>query len=98
MQIIVDGKPFTPQKYPEIVTALCGVVNHEGLIPQSIKENGEAAVYGRAVELYMLTTALAMRLAVGDVELVEKGDKAHKKAIQQKLMAEIRRDWCEGAD
>lgn len=98
MQILIDGKPFTPEKDREIVTALWGVSNHEGLISETAKEDGAFSIHGKAVDLYLLTAVLAVRLAAGDVELVEKGDKAHKKAYQQKLMAEIQRDWCEGAD
>ena len=98
MQILVDGKPFTPEKNEEIITALWGVANHEGLISETAKEDGELSIRGKAVDLYLLTAVLAVRLAAGDIELVEKGDTAHKKAYQQKLMDEIQRDWCGSTD
>lgn len=94
MQILVDGKPIKFTKEQEIITALWGVANHEGLIPADIQSDGEISIRGKAVDLYLLTAVLAMRIAAGDIELVEKGDKIHKKAYQEKLIKEIQRDWC----
>ena len=98
MKILIEGVPYAPEKDPEIATALWGTSQMVGAIPSPSKENQGFAIHGNAVDLYLLTATLAARIAVGDVELVEKGDKIHKRDYQQKLIREIQRDWCSTND
>lgn len=91
MEIVLNQEPVIPEHSPEIVSAIWGVSQHVGLT----QEDGEdVAIRGNAVDLYLLVAVIAQRLAVGDLELVEKGDTLGKKDYQEKLIREIRRDWC----
>lgn len=90
MEIQIGEKTIIPEHYPEIAAALWGASSLVGATGNA----EELSVKGNAVDLYLLAGVIAMRLAVGDLELVEKCDSIQKKAYQEKLMAEIRRDWC----
>lgn len=91
MEIVLNRETVIPEHCPEIVSAIWGVSQHVGLT----QEDGEdVAIRGNAVDLYLLAAVIAQRLAVGDLELVEKGDTLGKKDYQEKLIREIRRDWC----
>ena len=71
MEIVLNQEPVIPEHSPEIVSAIWGVSQHVGLT----QEDGEdVAIRGNAVDLYLLAAVIAQRLAVGDLELVEKGD------------------------
>lgn len=90
MEIRIGKKVITPEHHPEIFTALLGASYLIG-----VSGDGEnLSIKGHALDLYLLASVIAMRLTVGDLDLVEKGDSLQKKAYQEKLMAEIRRDWC----
>lgn len=90
MEIKIGEKTIIPEHHPEIASALWGASSLIGVSGDA----EELSVKGKAVDLYLLAGVIAMRLAVGDLELVEKGDNLQKKAYQEKLMAEVRRDWC----
>lgn len=90
MELQIGGKTITPKHHPEIAAALWGASSLIGVSGDA----EELSVKGKAVDLYLLAGVIAMRLAVGDLELVEKGNSLQKKAYQEKLMAEVRRDWC----
>lgn len=89
MKITINGTTYTPKHDAEIVQALWNVSHLEGVIPGVTPED-DLAIRGKAVDYYLLAATLAIRLAAGDIELVEKADKAQKKDYQQKLMRVIR--------
>lgn len=91
MEIVLNRETVIPEHCSEIVSALWGVSQHIGLIQEDGKE---VAIRGNAIDLYLLAAVIAQRLAVGDLELTEKGDSLGKKDYQKKLIREIRRDWC----
>lgn len=76
MKILVGEELVEPRNSPEVATALWGVSQHVGLIQE---DGGDFAIRGNAVDLYLLAAVIAQRLAVGDLELVEKGDSLGKK-------------------
>lgn len=90
MDIRIGEKTITPEYHPEITSAIWGASSLVGVSGDSEELN----IRGNAVDLYLLAGVITMRLAVGDLELVEKRDSLQKKAYQEKLMAEVRRDWC----
>lgn len=90
MDIRIGEKTITPEYHPEITSAIWGASSLLGVSGDA----EELSIKGNAVNLYLLAGVIAMRLAVGDLELVEKGDSLQKKTYQEKLMSEVRRDWC----
>lgn len=94
MELKVGEKTIPVEHHPEIVAALWGVGALTGVIENYTGNSEDIGIKGRAVDLYLLSSVIAMRLAAGDLDLVEKGDSLHKKEYQEKLMAEVRRDWC----
>lgn len=90
MEIKIGDKVIIPEHNSEIAAAIWGASSLVGVSGDSEELN----IRGNAVDLYLLAGVIAMRLAVGDLELVEKGDSLQKKAYQEKLMAEVGRDWC----
>ena len=75
----------------EIVQALWNAGMLTGAEPSAFSKGGSVIVRGCAANYYLLTAVLAVRLAAGDIVLVEKSDKAAKKSYQEKLVEEIRR-------
>ena len=75
-------------KYGDLVHALWEAGHFSGI--RAGADEDDIVLSGPAVNYYLLLSTLAVRLAAGDLELVEKGDTAGKKNYFDRLIAEIK--------
>ena len=75
-------------KCSDLVYALWEAGHFSGV--KSGTDEDDIVLVGPAVNYYLLLSTLAVRLAAGDLELVEKGDMAGKKDYFDRLVAEVK--------
>lgn len=87
MSITINDTTYFPAANEEIATALWKTSQLTGIVTE---DPDDLAIRGFAVDYYLLTATLAIRIAAGDLILIDKADTAGKRAYQEKLIREIR--------